>query len=246
MKLIVAIIAHRGTRNKIHIGCSGTGTLRDLKYATRAKEMKISVLLCCTNYRHHISFVFGGVKTFILLQTAREWCLWYAENLPFIFHGIFHTSLFRLQSNMTAPCFGLLYGLKMNYLKNCRVYAVTKRTDAIIAHIKHSKLKSCTREPETTSEIFVLRGIAVSNPHQLPQNSVASASPIGQSHTETLRQDRKKHLTRNKNKSRVVIIYRRFGTTYRSHLHGSRFVASFKKHSFPIEKRWQWMYADVK
>jgi len=72
MKLIVAIIAHRGTRNKIHIGCPGTGLVRDLKYATRAKEMKISLLLCCTNYRHYISFVFWGVKTFILLQTARE------------------------------------------------------------------------------------------------------------------------------------------------------------------------------
>jgi len=64
MKLIVAIIAHRGTRNKIHIGCPGTGLVRDLKYATRAKEMKISLLLCCTNYRHHISFVFWGCKDF--------------------------------------------------------------------------------------------------------------------------------------------------------------------------------------
>jgi hypothetical protein len=67
MKLIVAIIAHRGTRNKIHIGCCGTGPARDLKYATRAKEMKVSLLLCCTN-----SFVFWDVKTFMLLQTARE------------------------------------------------------------------------------------------------------------------------------------------------------------------------------
>ena len=72
MKLIVAIIAHRGTRNKIHIGCSGTGVVRDLKYATRAKEMKISLLLCCTNYRHHISFVFLGCKDFYFTPDGKR------------------------------------------------------------------------------------------------------------------------------------------------------------------------------
>jgi hypothetical protein len=97
---------------------------------------------------------------------------------------------------MTAPYFGLVGDLKMNYFRNCRAYAVTKRTDAIITHDKQYKLKLRTGDRETSSEILVFGRTAVSYSPPLPKNSVASASPLGDLHTETLPQKtQKKHLT---------------------------------------------------
>jgi hypothetical protein len=76
-KLMVAIIAHRGTCNKSHIGCWGTAK-RDLKYATPQQKAEDSLIIMLNQLPvPHFLHVLR-VKTFILLQAATEWPLWTA------------------------------------------------------------------------------------------------------------------------------------------------------------------------
>jgi hypothetical protein len=75
MKLMVAIIAHRGTRNKSHIGCSGARVARDLKYATPQERDEDTLIIMLNQLPVPHSLHVLRVKTFILLQAATEWPL---------------------------------------------------------------------------------------------------------------------------------------------------------------------------